>query len=189
MAKSNKTEFALLGILNLEPMSGYDIRSFIQKSIDFFWQESFGQIYPALRRLHGRKLVTKKKSRDSRGPARYVYSITAKGKGALARWLAVEPDPEAVRIELLLKLFFGAMGRPADQIAHVESLRVRQRAKLARFDAVERELSQECQGEPVHPYLLSTLRYGQLMAQARLTWCQETLDRLGRIEVGGAGNG
>ena len=40
MAKTNKTELALLGMLNLEPMSGYDLRHEIEESIGYFWQES-----------------------------------------------------------------------------------------------------------------------------------------------------
>jgi PadR family transcriptional regulator AphA len=36
-------------------MSGYDIRKTVQESIRFFWSESYGQIYPALKRLGGYK--------------------------------------------------------------------------------------------------------------------------------------
>lgn len=181
MAKSNKTEFAVLGILSLEPMSGYDIRGFVEDSINFFWQESYGQIYPALKRLHARRLVTKKKATQSKGPARYVYSITAKGRAVLAEWLATEPDSEPVRIELLLKLFFGAMGSPRDQIRNVESLMARQRSRLVQFKVAEREL-REHTDDSSHRYLYSTLRYGQLIARARVTWCKETLARLRETE-------
>ena len=175
MAKTNTTDFALLGILNIEPMSGYDIRTYIRESIGYFWQESYGQIYPALRRLHSRKLVTKRKAKQSKGPVRYVYSITEKGREALTAWLATDPDPETVRIELLLKLFFGAMGRPSDQIRHVESLLARQRRRLARFKAADRELSPHYRDNPGFPYWRLTLCYGQRMARARVAWCEETL--------------
>jgi DNA-binding PadR family transcriptional regulator len=42
-------------MLSLRPMSGYDIRKTVQESIRFFWSESYGQIYPALKRLGGYK--------------------------------------------------------------------------------------------------------------------------------------
>lgn len=175
MAKSNKTDFALLGVLNIEPMSGYDIRGFVRMTIDFFWQESFGQIYPALRRLHTRRLVTKKRAKQSQGPARYVYSITAKGQAALSEWLAIEPDRETIRNELLLKLFFGVRGTTSDQIQHIESLQARQQNLLARLEGVEQTLMTEAKDDPGQPYMHSTLRYGQLIAQARMAWCKETL--------------
>ena len=45
------TAEALLGMLSLGPMSGYEIRQPIEESIGNFWRESFGQIYPTLKRL------------------------------------------------------------------------------------------------------------------------------------------
>ena len=174
MAKTNKTELALLGMLNLEPMSGYDLRHEIKESIGYFWQESYGQIYPALKRLHSRNLITKKKARQSKGPTRYVYRITAKGKAVLKEWLAAEPEPEPVRVELLLKLFFGVMGKPSDQIRHVESLLAEQRHKLALYESFEKELLQ-FKKEPGYGYWRSTIRYGQHLSMARIAWCEETL--------------
>ena len=175
MAKTNKTDFALLGILNIEPMSGYDIRSFIRESIGYFWQESYGQIYPALKRLHSRRLVSKKKAKQSRGPAKFVYSLTPRGKAALVKWLASEPEPETVRIELLLKLFFGTTGNRRDQIGHLESLLARQRERFAQFDHVEREVLPLYVSNPSYSYWRSTLRYGQRLTEARAAWCEETL--------------
>ena len=57
MAKQS-TDFALLGLLSIEPMSGYDIRQNFQESLNFFWNESYGQIYPALKRLLARGFIT-----------------------------------------------------------------------------------------------------------------------------------
>ena len=142
MAKTNKTEFALLGILIIEPMSGYDLKSYIQQSIGYFWQESYGQIYPALRRLSERKLVTKRKAKNSRGPERYVYSITAAGRKAFKHWLATEPEPETIRHELLLKLFFGTMGEREDHARNIQNLLAGQRRRLAMFEQIEKQLPQ-----------------------------------------------
>jgi len=175
VAKTNKTDFALLGILNTEPMSGYDLRSYIQQSIGYFWQESYGQIYPALRRLHAKRLVSKERAEKSQGPARYVYSITAKGKSVLAQWLASEPEPETVRNELLLRLFFGVMGERTHQMRHVESLLERQRHRLSQFEMVERELQQQHTDDPGYLYWSSTLSYGLHITRARVAWCEETL--------------
>lgn len=181
MAKTNKTDFAVLGLLSLEPMSGYDIRKNVQESIGYFWQEGYGQIYPALRRLHARGFVGKKKAKESKGPTRYVYSITSKGRSVLRQWLKTDPEPEAVRIELLLKLFFGFMGRPADQIRQVESLLAVQRQRWDQFEIVEREVLSPHTDDPNYPYWISTVRYGLHLSRARAEWCEETLKRLKKI--------
>src|SRR3954447_15803679 len=43
--------WAVLGILALQPMSGYDIKNQVDGSIRHFWAASYGQIYPELKRL------------------------------------------------------------------------------------------------------------------------------------------
>ncbi len=65
------TPNALLGLLSLGPMSGYDIRQLISQSIGYFWSESYGQIYPGLKRLAAAGLVEKKTQRQKgkSGPA------------------------------------------------------------------------------------------------------------------------
>ena len=41
---ASATGKALLGLLSIAPMSGYDIRQLIPWSIGQFWSESYGQI-------------------------------------------------------------------------------------------------------------------------------------------------
>src|ERR1035441_9620557 len=48
----NRTAYVLLGLLSIEPnQSGYDLRKAIESSVGYFWGESYGQIYPTLKRL------------------------------------------------------------------------------------------------------------------------------------------
>ena len=56
----SSTDYAILGMLTLRPMSGYDIRATIGESIAYFWTESYGQIYPTLKRLTKEKLLTRR---------------------------------------------------------------------------------------------------------------------------------
>ena len=105
---SGATPNALLGLLSLGPMSGYDIRQLIPRSIGHFWSESYGQIYPGLKRLAAAGLVAKKTERKKGSPDRHVYSLTADGREQLRRWLKLPVAEEVPRNELLLKLFFGA---------------------------------------------------------------------------------
>ena len=60
--KKSKTRFAVLGILSYGPMSGYDIKKFYEKNVAGFWSESYGQIYPILKRLAEEGLATRSDS-------------------------------------------------------------------------------------------------------------------------------
>ena len=51
------TAHVILGTLGWRPMSGYEIKSVVDKSTRFFWAASYGQIYPELKRLSETGLV------------------------------------------------------------------------------------------------------------------------------------
>ena len=102
------TADAVLGLLSIAPMSGYGMRMIISQSIGHFWSESFGQIYPALRKLTAEGFVEKKTERQKGRPDRHMYSLTTAGRKRLAGWLMVPAVTEVPRNELLLKLFFGS---------------------------------------------------------------------------------
>ena len=51
MKRANKTQFAVLGLLSWQPMSGYTIKKLIEMGLTQFWSESYGQLYPTLEKL------------------------------------------------------------------------------------------------------------------------------------------
>jgi len=141
--RANTSRHAILGVLSFCPMSGYDVKKLIGRSIAHFWNESYGQIYPILKRLAAEGLAERRRETQRGKPDRHVYSLTAKGREELARWLAVPARSEPARSELLLKLFLGGAGRPADSLAQVEHFEARQRELLATYDGIERQLRKE----------------------------------------------
>jgi DNA-binding PadR family transcriptional regulator len=171
----------LLGLLSVESMSGYDLGQTIRTSVGFFWNESYGQIYPNLKRLAAEGCVTAKKERQKGKPDKRIYSITEKGRERLAAWLEVEPQPEIARNELLLKLFFGAQVSPEISIEHVERMMKRERAFLREFRRIEVDEISKNQQYPDAPYWRMAARFGQLELEAHQRWCEETLDELRKI--------
>ncbi len=175
MSRRNKTEFALLGLLSLRPMSGYDVKATISTSIGFFWQESYGQIYPALKRLSKERLVSRRTEQTPGRPDRHVYSITQKGRDRLTEWLKEPVANEPVRNELLLKLFFGLEIPRGTCSRHIEEFLRTQVDMLRAFQGVKTGVLEKYQGDPSYPYWESTLKFGMYVTQARIRWCKDTL--------------
>ena len=50
--------WAVLGLLSRRELSGYDLKTAIDRAIRHFWAASYGQIYPELRRLEERGWIT-----------------------------------------------------------------------------------------------------------------------------------
>src|SRR5438874_8292699 len=105
MARLSGTAVAVLGLLALRPRSGYEIKQTLDQTTRFFWNASYGQIYPEVRRLADAGLVEGEAApRGDR--ARTVYRLTPKGRRRLKGWLAESDFRVDIRDEGLLKLFF-----------------------------------------------------------------------------------
>ena len=176
--RENRSRYAVLGALTIAPMSGYDLRAFFDQSVRFFWNESYGQIYPILKRLAVEGLVTAASQPPGSGVhrRRTVYQITARGRAALAEWLGEPVEQEVGRVEILLKIFFATEGEPAAALAHVADFRKHHLTRLAQFDAVEERIRREHGGRSELPYWLLALSYGQHVSRALLAWCDEAED-------------
>src|SRR3989441_13271562 len=118
--RRNRTRYAILGVLSRRPMSGYDVKKLIERSIAHFWNESYGQIYPSLNRLADEGLAERRRERQRGKPDRHVYSLTSKGRAELLRWLALPARLGPVRSELLLKLFLCRPRPLANSAPHIE---------------------------------------------------------------------
>jgi len=179
--RTSSSTQALLGLLTIEPMSGYDLGRMVRASIGHIWSESYGQIYPNLKRLAAQGLVECKTEKHKGRPDRRVYSITRKGREQLARWLAVPPQPEIPRNEMLLKLFFGSQVPTQILIGNVERMVEEHRALLEKFQRVEHDEIDKNPQYPDAPFWKMAARYGQKEMEAQLRWAEETLQELRKI--------
>ena len=94
MPKENRTKFAILGMLDCAPMSGYDIRKMSAMSIAHFWKEDYGHIYPTLKLLQDEGLATMEEAGIGRGKARKAYIFDhGKGQGGPRRLARGIPEP------------------------------------------------------------------------------------------------
>jgi PadR family transcriptional regulator, regulatory protein AphA len=180
--RSSTSRFAILGVLGFGPMSGYDVKKLIERSIAHFWNESYGQIYPILNRLAAEGLAERRREKQRGKPDRQIYSLTDKGRLEVARWLAVPARQEPFRNELLLKLFLGAEGPVAESITQIEHYESSQRALLETYIGIERRVREELPGHPQLPFSLVTLHYGQHRCRAMLAWCAESICALKRLD-------
>jgi PadR family transcriptional regulator AphA len=183
--EGGSTPNALLGLLSLGPMSGYDIRQMVSRSIGYFWSESYGQIYPGLKRLAAAGLVEKKIERKSGKPDRHLYSITPDGRERLREWLKIPVSEEVARNELLLKLFFGVHVSTSANREHVISNMEFHQRSLKVYIAMAKQLRLDAVNDPNLPYWLITLNHGKHYSTAMLKWCKETLAELDSIESKG----
>ncbi len=93
----------ILGILNFQEATGYEIRKLSTDGpYSFFAEISYGSIYPTLARLEADNLVTSRVEQDPGKPERKVYSITPAGHRAYCEAIAQPPAMDKIKSEFLL---------------------------------------------------------------------------------------
>ena len=106
MAKKNKTQYAILGMLSMSPMSGYDIKKLFEEAFSHFHSASYGSIYPSLSQLQREGLIELRVEPGERHPDRKVYSITEAGRRAFMEEIVQAEPTEQLRSEFMVLLFF-----------------------------------------------------------------------------------
>ncbi len=99
---------ALLGFLNYESMTGYQLKQYFDESVRNFWNASLSQIYPTLNQMKEEGLLTLEVKYQDSSPNAKIYHITEQGRAELLRWLAEPMEPQPHRSAFLIKIFFGA---------------------------------------------------------------------------------
>jgi DNA-binding PadR family transcriptional regulator len=175
MARENKIRYVILGLLSHDPLTGYDIKKRIEGSISYFYDASFGQIYPELASMEEQALISKKIEMNEKKPSRKIYSITESGVSELQKWLTLPIEEEKVRYDILLKIFFGSRISVEENVRNIGEFRLRNAEKLLTLDHFEKNL-RTVLGENVdHIYYYLTVRFGQQVMRAHVEWADEAI--------------
>ncbi len=99
-------DLAILSLLTLQPMTGYQLKKELDSSIGHFWSTTQSHIYKALRGLEKDGTVHLETVPQAGKPDRNVYTIMQQGRGNLMVWLQQPLQCEPVRESWLIQLFF-----------------------------------------------------------------------------------
>jgi PadR family transcriptional regulator AphA len=180
MPRSRLTSFehVLLGMIFLQPSTGYDIKRRFATTPMGVYQPSSGSLYPALDRLERRGLLSSHALRPTGGGRpRRLYDLTDDGRQAHIDWVCQPVVPETVAQDLgmhLLRFVMMANVLPQDAVlGFLASLRV----ALAEFVAsLERLTGATDAGE--NPYPKLALEHGLAVHRASLAWAEQAITSL-----------
>lgn len=180
--KENKTKYVILGFLNHQKMSGYDIKQRVDNSISMFWPVRYGQLYPTLKKLAQEGLVNHCESTFKYGPERKIYEITEEGRIVLKKWLKEPVLKEESRFEILVKLFFAGAGEKKDIIENLQDFKKRYQEQLARLEYLNQNLESVLEEDDDHRYFYLTAQYGLKMYKTNIDWADYAIKYLNEKE-------
>ncbi|HHV11084.1 MAG TPA: PadR family transcriptional regulator [Clostridiales bacterium] len=175
-----KTRFVILGLLQEEDLSGYEIKKIINIRMSFFWQESYGQIYPELGKLREEGLIEQIPS--GAGPKAKVekikYRITPEGNRVFKQWMEAENEKDTIRSEFLLKMYFSTQENSEEMKRHLMEFKEQADQKVALFQLFYQELARDIDMHNNHRQILKVLGLGLRQAQLYSDWSEEMLEEL-----------
>lgn len=175
-------DYAILGFLNYQPMTGYDLKKAFDDSIRHFWYADQSQIYRTLNRLHEQGWVDREVMEQETRPDRKIFSITASGKEALKKWLLSPPEGGEPHSAPLIQVFFA--GQFPDEV----NLRIFQFADRMMEELIERYGKIPERIENIYRPMIksereiyfwnATLDLGMRIAKAQQEWARDIISDL-----------
>lgn len=102
----NSTQAAMLGLLHEGSMTGGDLNAAAQKWLAPYYNTTRSQIYRELPIMESQGYI---KSGTPGSRNSLPYKITGAGKRAFQTWLKLDPAPDLLRSECMLRIAFGAL--------------------------------------------------------------------------------
>lgn len=162
---------AILGLLDLAPMSGYDVKKNFDATIAHFWAGDQSQIYRTLASLVEKGLARVTVLEQNGKPNRNVHTITEAGSAELDRWLRSPLERDVTREPFLARLFFA--GRIGEE-AVGELLNERRQLAIAQLTVLEAMRQGGHQASSLTARLqLATLDNGITHTRTELEWLDE----------------
>jgi PadR family transcriptional regulator AphA len=169
------TSHAILGLLSIAPMSGYDLYQAVQGSIGHFWPISKSQVYAELAQLEPRGLIDGTEVPQERFPDKRVFRLTPAGENQLDRWLeAAQLEAYQFRLPFLLKILFGHRRSPDRTARLLAEIRAEAQARQDEY----RSFLAALPAAPYAAYARLAVLYGLRVAEATAVWAEEAGDLL-----------
>ena len=143
---------AILGLLSIQPMSGYDLNRAFSNTVAHFWYADQSQIYRTLDKL------------------------TATGQAELEDWLTSPLEQERFKEPFMARLFFAAnltYTEVVQLLTEREKQIERKLQSLKAIDAPAEDLASALRA--------ATLRKGIVETEAELAWIQQTRESITRF--------
>jgi PadR family transcriptional regulator, regulatory protein AphA len=175
---------AILGFLEYGPMTGYDLKKYLDQSVGHFWSTTQSHIYKALEGLEKEGMAESKVIPQEGKPNRKQYKITSAGRGELRRWVSTPLASEGPREAWLIQVFF-AHNLTNEEIVHLFEKRIESlRMYLAQSKNAEKNIQENYERvgiKRMQGLWQLTLDYGTNYYETEIAWLEKTLPRVRKL--------
>jgi DNA-binding PadR family transcriptional regulator len=151
------TQDVILGLLQKRSFTGYEMKHYFETVFSFFFDASFGTIYPTLSKMEQLGYITKENITQENRPNKHVYTITPLGKEQFASYMSSPIEKMTVRSDFHMRMFFGEYAQGEAAVKWIEEAIALSSKKLKELEAME---SLSLEGNAVFPTKFLCLQLG-----------------------------
>ena len=175
--------YALLGLLAREPLTGYELTSQLKGRMGPFWSTTHSQVYPELSRLEEEGLAIHRTVEQRERPDKKVYSITGEGLEALKGWITSPVGARTTRDELVLRAHSAWVADPREAAALFREHERLHQERLSEYESkrewMEREWGEEVRRVDSPRFgSYAALKRGVIHERGYVEWCRWVADSL-----------
>ena len=176
-------KYAMLGFIDMMPLSGYDLKKMFDSSINNYWTATHAQIYRTLVQMEKDNLIEIELVIQSNAPNKKIYHITDRGRDDLEKWVKTNPELPPIRHKLLVQLSWSDRLTNQEIIGLLEHYCLEIEKKLGTYqsDSTSRNISY---GRTKRERFLwdAILENGKLAYKAELHWAKKTINSLSKFK-------
>lgn len=176
---------SILGFLNYEKITGYDLAKAFQSSVQFFWHAQKSQIYPALNALEEKGFAAHETIVQKGRPNKKLYCITEKGREELFRWLSgggVQALDD-FKSAFLVRVFFSGNTEPEQGIRLFARFLEDCEKALVRMESIPADIERYAAIAPGDAplYWQFTAEFGYSYLKMCIAWAESCIAKLEEI--------
>lgn len=191
--------YALLALLRVGPLSGYELQKQFSASVGHVWHAPDSQIYPELRKMEAEHLIEGEEQPRGQRATRRVYHVTAAGDAAFLAWMQTPLEYARVRDPAHLRAAYLEAASPEAARAFFRRHGTQWEAELAQWEGellriaevanpmLVRRLAVTDPGDRERTIAFKRFTYEGLVDRARIeiAWARRGLELLDELEASG----
>ncbi len=146
-------EYAILGLLSVNSLSGYDIKKMFEGSAALYWSGNNNQIYKTLIKLYEQGWVSRETQIQDANPTRKIYSITEKGLEELRCWVSNTPEIPQIKNSFLIQLAWADLLTASELDNLLERYESELRTQIAMLNLQKQQKNVSPSGIPRDAYI------------------------------------
>ncbi len=168
-------KYAMLGFVDMQPMSGYDLKTLFNGSVSYFWAATHSQIYRTLNKMHEEGLVDVEVIIQEDLPNRKVYHITENGKVSLVKWVKSDVELSPIKNRILVQLSWADCLETDEIISLLDQYLIilKNRLTIYHHRMAHKEIFDQGRSEREIILWKGTLQNGILTYEAEARWAEE----------------